>query len=92
MKTIIDYNYLNNYFGLFQEDAVFEDSIDQRDLTPREYQQLVEYLKRQDTYNHILEEIEQWEQKPCAQPVMSEHLQDLCLEWFDNNIELETEE
>jgi hypothetical protein len=96
----MNYQYLNNYFEMFLEDKIYDGIIEHyRDLTPEEYKNLIAYIEQHELYDSILADIERWEN---ANPnpdddddddydpsVMSDDLQDLCLDWFEDNIDLE---
>ena len=85
----IQYGYLNNYFEQFLEDKIDDEVIDDyRDLTKQEFKQLLAYLEQHKLYDSILADIVKWEHSTDSD-VMSEDLQDICLDWFEENIKLE---
>ena len=97
----IQYGYLNGYFELFLEELYEdEDQVLWRDLTQEEFIQLVAHIEQHELFDSILADIEKWEnyEEPEDEDedddydpsVMSDDLMDICNEWFQENIKMET--
>ena len=85
--TKVDRIYINNYYEMWAEDIQFDDEYEvPEELNKIQYSLLNQYIQKHPLYNQICIDIKKWESDPLMNYVMSEDLEDICLEWFDNNI------